>query len=55
MYNIYSENKKLNEIEKKMQNEKDLIIQKQKHRDKTNSLNLNYQKRVKKFIIDVRI
>jgi hypothetical protein len=55
MYNIYSDKKRISEIEKMHKNEKDLIISNQKHKLKTNRLSLNYQKRIKKFIIDVSI
>ena len=55
MYNIYSDEKRISEIEKMHKNEKDLIISNQKHKLKTNRLSLNYQKRIKKFIIDVSI
>ncbi len=55
MYNIYSEEKKLSEIDKKNIQEKDSIIFNERHKQKTNNLVHNYQKRIKKFIIDVRI
>jgi hypothetical protein len=55
MYNIYSDEKKLNEIDKMLKNQKKALINFQKHKLKTNKLSLNYQKRIKKFIIDVRI
>ena len=55
MYNIYSDEKRLSEIEKMQKKQKDIIINNQKHKIKTNKLSLNYQKRIKKFIIDVRI
>jgi hypothetical protein len=55
MYNIYSDEKRISEIEKMHKNEKDLIISSQKHKLKANRLSLNYQKRIKKFIIDVSI
>ena len=44
MYNIYSDEKRISEIEKMHKNEKDLIISNQKHKLKTNRLSLNYQK-----------
>ena len=55
MYNIYSEEKKLSEIDKKNIQEKDSLIFNERHKQKTNNLVHNYQKRIKKFIIDVRI
>ena len=55
MYNIYSDEKKLNEIDKMLKDKKNALINYQKHKLKTNKLSLNYQKRIKKFIIDVRI
>jgi hypothetical protein len=54
MYNIYSDEKRISELEKMNKKEKDLIIDNQRHKLKTNKLSLNYQKRIKKFIIDVR-
>ena len=54
MYNIYSEEKRISEIEKKRKREKELILDIEKHKVKTNRLSNNYQKRIKKFIIDVR-
>ena len=54
MYNIYSEEKKLLESNKKEKEEKENLRYEEKHREKTNHLALNYQKRIKKFIIDVR-
>ena len=55
MYNIYSDEKRLSEIEKMQKKQKDILMSNQKHKIKTNKLSLNYQKRIKKFIIDVRI
>jgi len=55
MYNIYTEEKKLSELDKKIKQEKEIILDNEKHKEKTNNLALNYQKRIKKFIIDVRI
>lgn len=55
MYNIYCEEKKLNELNKKERKEKELIINKKRHKEKTQNLFDNYQKRIKKFMIDVRI
>ena len=54
MYNIYSDEKRISELEKIQKREKDLILDSQRHKLKTNKLSLNYQKRIKKFIIDVR-
>jgi nitrogenase subunit NifH len=53
MYNIYSEEKKLLEIDKKINQEKDTIINNERHKQRTNNLVNKYQKRIKKFIIDV--
>ena len=53
MYNIYSYEKKISEKDKKLKEEKDAIIFNEKHKLKTNNLVNNYQKRIKKFIIDV--
>ena len=55
MYNIYSDEKKLNEIDKILKERKKELINIQRHKLKTDKLSLNYQKRIKKFIIDVRI
>lgn len=55
MYNIYSEEKKLSELDKKYKLEKESLLYNEKHRQKNNDLVHNYQKRIKKFIIDVRI
>ena len=54
MYNIYTEEKKISELDKKIKKEKKIILDNEKHKEKTNNLALNYQKRIKKFIIDVR-
>ena len=54
MYNIYTEEKKISELDKKIKQEKEIILENEKHKEKTNNLALNYQKRIKKFIIDVR-
>ena len=53
MYNIYTEKKKLLESDKKQKEEIENLRYDEKHREKTNHLALNYQKRIKKFIIDV--
>ena len=55
MYNIYSEEKKLSDLDKKYKEEKETLLYNEKHKQRTNNLALNYQKRIKKFIIDVRI
>ena len=55
MYNIYSEEKKLLEIDKKINQEKDTIINNERHKQRTNNLVNKYQKRIKKFIIDVSV
>ena len=55
MYNIYSEEKKLFETDRKLKSQKDLLINTEKHKKKTDQLFNNYQKRVRKFIIDVSI
>ncbi len=54
MYNIYSEEKKISQRDKKLKEEKDIQEYNEKHKLKTNALFNNYQKRIKKFIIDVR-
>ena len=54
MYNIYTEEKKISELDKKIKQEKEIILDNEKHKEKTNNLALSYQKRIKKFIIDVR-
>ena len=53
MYNIYSEEKKLLESGRKLKEQKENLRYDEKHREKTNNLAINYQKRIKKFIIDV--
>ncbi len=55
MYNIYSDEKRLYEIDKMLKDQKKALLNSQQHKLKTNKLSLNYQKRIKKFIIDVRI
>ena len=54
MYIIYTEEKKASEKDKKLKEEKEEVIYNEKHKIKTNNLVNNYQKRIKKFIIDVR-
>ena len=54
MYNIYSEEKKLLESDKKKKDLKLNFLYDIRHREKTKHLALNYQKRIKKFMIDVR-
>ena len=53
MYNIYLEEKKLLESDKKKKDLKHNLRYELKHKEKTNHLALNYQKRIKKFIVDV--
>ena len=55
MYNIYTEEKKLSELDKKNKQEKENFLYNQKNIKKTNNLALNYQKRIKKFKIEVNI
>jgi hypothetical protein len=55
MYNIYSERKRLLEIDKKIQEKKNLIKMNKIHKIKTKELALKYEKRLKQFIIEVRI
>ena len=55
MYNIYCEEKKLLESDRKLKEKKDLILHLEKHKKKTDSLVNNYQNRIRKFIIDVSI
>ena len=55
MYNIYTEEKKLSELDKKNKQEKENFLYNQKHIKKTNNLALNYQKRIKKLIKNVNI
>ena len=54
IYYIYSEEKKLFESDKKQKEQKENLRYDEKHREKTKHLALNYQKRIKKFMIDVR-
>ena len=53
MYNLYSDEKKQSELEKRLKEQKDSVVNLKKHKLKTKNLALNYQKRIKKFIIDV--
>ena len=55
MYNIYCEEKKLLESDRKLKEKKDLILYLEKHKKKTDSLVNKYQSRIRKFIIDVSI
>ena len=55
MYNIYSDEKRQSKIAKMLKTQKDTILRNQQHKLRTNKLSLNYQKRIKKFIIDVSI
>ena len=54
MYNLYSERKKQLEIDKKIQEKKNLIKMNKRHKIKTKDLALRYEKRLKNFIIEVR-
>ena len=54
MYNLYSERKKLLDWEKKCQEKKNLLKMNKRHKIITKNLALNYEKRLKQFIIDVR-
>ena len=53
MYNMYTEEKKLLEWNKKKKDLKHNLRYEERHREKTNHLALNYQKRIKKFMVDV--
>ena len=53
MYNIYSEEKKLSERDKKIKEEKDFLSLNEKHKRIRNNLFYNYQRRIEKFMIDV--
>ena len=55
MYNLYTEEKKINEKEQEIKIQKETKLSNIKHKMKTNNLVQNYQKRIKKFIIDVRL
>ena len=55
MYNIYCEEKKLLESDRKLKEKKDLILHLEKHKKKTDSLVNKYQSRIRKFLIDVSI
>ena len=55
MYNIYSDEKRQSKIAKMLKTQKDNILRNQQHKLRTKKLSLNYQKRIKKFIIDVSI
>ena len=46
--------KKIFETDRKIKKEKESLIDFEKHKKKTDSLAINYQKRIRKFIIDVR-
>ena len=54
MFNLYSERKRLLDLEKKEQDKKNLIKMNKVHKLKTKYLALKYEKRLKQFIIDVR-
>lgn len=53
MYNLYIEEKNQNNLSKKVNEEKKIILDIQKHKKSTDNLFLKYQKRIKQFIIDV--
>ncbi len=54
MYNIYIDNKRNFEKDKKIREEKEKEIFDEKHKIMTKSLAFNYQKRIKDFMINVR-
>lgn len=54
MYNIYSERKRLLELNKKEREKKSLLKNNKLHKIKMQKLALNYEKRLKDFIIEVR-
>ena len=53
MYNIYSERKKLLDLDKKEQEKKHILKMNKRHKIRTQDLALKYEKRLKKFIIEV--
>ena len=53
MYNLYMEEKNQKNLSKKLNEEKNNLIEIEKHKKSTDNLYLKYQKRLKKFIIDV--
>ena len=54
MYNIYTEEKKISKVDEKIKEEQEAKENNEKHKLITNNLVNNYQKKIKKFIIDVR-
>ena len=54
MYNIYTEEKKISKVDQKIKEEQEAKKNNEKHKLITNNLVNNYQKKIKKFIIDVR-
>lgn len=55
MYNIYIDEKNQNNLTKKLNEEKNNLKEIQKHKKVLDNLYIKYQKRIKKFIIDVSI
>lgn len=53
MYNLYIDEKNQNNLSKKLNEDKNNILEIQKHKKSTDNLFLKYQKRIKQFIIDV--
>ena len=53
MYNLYIENKKLQEIQKKEQDKIRLIKQEQIHKNKTKNLALKYEDRLRKLYANI--
>lgn len=53
MYNLYIEEKNQKNLSKKLDEEKNNLKDIEKHKKSTDNLYLKYQKRLKKFIIDV--
>lgn len=53
MYNLYIEEKNQKNLSKKLDEEKNNLKDIEKHKISTDNLYLKYQKRLKKFIIDV--
>ena len=55
MYNLYIDEKNKNNLSKKLNEDKNNILEIQKHKKSTDNLFLKYQKRIKQFIIDVSV
>ena len=53
MYNLYIEEKNQKNLSKKLNEEKNNLIENEKHKKFTDNLYLKYQRRLKKFIVDV--